>query len=512
MTDVAIVGAGISGMACALRLQAAGISTITFEAHGQPGGCAGFFRRRGFAFDVGATTLVDFEAGGVGGEFLEQVGLHPLDAELLPGYVAWLPDRQVTLHRDTQAWAAERLRAFGGQAAYHQLWALLDELAKVFWEASRRGIKLPITNLAEAGRAAQRIGLSHLPLTRFLFSTMGDALRKFGLHDDKALVGLLGMLIEDTVHSSVENAPLINAALGITIRGAGLSRHQGGMYGFWKTLRARYEQLGGVLRVGCRVERIEQQAGGFKLHTQRGTFEAGQVISAVPAPVTAKIAPPAVSKGLQPYLERDESAQGGAIVMFLGVPESEIENAGHEFTHHQLLQTYDTPLGNGNNMFISVSSPDDLQSAPAGQRAVMISTHCDLGEWQGLSAEEYANAKCEIGERLLGYARRVYPSLGQQAVVYEIGTPRTYEKFTGRPNGAVGGVRQTLQNSNQHALPYATAIPGFWMVGDSTWPGLGTVACVLGSRHVAHEVTRRVQHSSFYTVTNRRARWLQPLK
>ena len=82
--DVAIVGGGIAGMATAARLQARGCSTIVFEAHGQPGGCAGFFRRNGFAFDVGATTLVDFAPGGVGGELLESIGMPPLEAEDCP--------------------------------------------------------------------------------------------------------------------------------------------------------------------------------------------------------------------------------------------------------------------------------------------------------------------------------------------------------------------------------------------------------------------------------------------
>ena len=72
----------------------------------------------------------------------------------------------------------------------------------------------------------------------------------------------------------------------------------------------------------------------------------------------------------------------------------------------------------------------------------------------------------------------------------DIGTPRTYEHFTRRPRGAVGGVRQNLGNANQNAVPYSLGMPGFWLVGDSTWPGLGTVACVLGSRLVAEEVIR----------------------
>ena len=142
--DVAVVGGGLAGMATALRLQAAGLSTVVFEAHGHAGGCAGYWRHRGFSFDVGATTLVDFEPGGVGAELLESTGAPAIVGEHLPGYEAWLPDRRVTLHRDPARWHAERLRAFGDDRAHRELWRLLDRLAEVFWRASRAGIRMPM--------------------------------------------------------------------------------------------------------------------------------------------------------------------------------------------------------------------------------------------------------------------------------------------------------------------------------------------------------------------------------
>src|SRR5437762_6655519 len=40
------------------------------------------------------------------------------------------------------------------------------------------------------------------------------------------------------------------------------------------------------------------------------------------------------------------------------------------------------------------------------------------------------------------------------------------------------GIRLTLHNSNQHAVPHDIGVTGFWLAGDTTWPGLGTVACV----------------------------------
>jgi C-3',4' desaturase CrtD len=486
MYDAAIIGGGLAGVATAMRLQALGLATVVFEAHGQPGGCAGFFRRGGFSFDVGATTLVDFGVGGVGGELLESMGMTAIEGEALPGFVAWLPDRTVTLHRDPTSWSRERLRAFGNTPGHRFFWRLLDQLAVVFWRASRRGIRLPIRSVTDAVRAARAIGPVGLPLVRYMGWTMADALRAHGLENDRPLVGLLAMLVQDTVHSSVAEAPLINAALGITIRGAGLTRARGGMRGFWRELIARYRQLGGELRVGCRVERLEGRAGAFRVKTRRGDVAAGQVVAAVPATVAARLGPAPVAEALTPYLRRDADAAGGAAAVFLGVPEDEVSR--HSMTHHQLLHSYDAPLGDGNNMFVSVSAPDDTDSAPAGYRAVMISTHCELAPWDGLTLDAYRERKREIGDRLIALARRVYPELGQNAVVYEVATPRTYERFTGRPQGAVGGVRQTLANANQRAIPHDVGVPGYRLVGDSTWPGLGTVACCLGSRLVAEEV------------------------
>lgn len=495
MKQVAIIGAGMAGMATAARLQAQGLTTIVLEAHGQPGGCAGFFRRKGFAFDVGATTLVDFEPGGMGYDMLASIGMDPLPAEALPGYVAWLPDRFVTLHRDASRWAEERLSALGDSAAHRAFWSLLDRLAETFWRASRRGIILPVRRVNDVRRALHALRPTDALLSRYAFWTMGDALRKFGLRQDRALVALLSMLIEDTVHSSVDEAPLINAALGVTIRGAGLTRATGGMWGFWRRFLAHYRRLGGDLRLGCPVESVTGSRGAFVLKTRQGNFHAEQVVSAVPIQLTARFAPQTADM-LRPYIQRDAAAQGGAVVVFLGVPEAQV--ATQAFTHHQIFHDYDLPLGNGNNMFVSVSTPGDTESAPEGHRAVMISTHCELAPWEHLNSEQHACQKRALGDRLIALARRVYPNLGDNPLVYEIGTPRTYARFTRRPRGAVGGVRQTFRNSNQNSVPHDIGVPGFWLAGDTTWPGLGTVACVLSSRivaefvlHTAHKATCR---------------------
>lgn len=236
-------------------------------------------------------------------------------------------------------------------------------------------MKLPLQNAGDVINAIKCIGLGNLYMARYINYTVSDVLKKYGLEKDRELIALLSMLVEDTVNSTLNEAPVINAALGITIRGTGLRRAAGGMNGFWRHLINRYKMLGGVLLVGQRVGQFYREGEGYRLITRKGTYTAKQVLSAIPAENTINIAPENVGCILNRYVQRDKARYEGAIVMFLGVPD--IEVACQSLTHHQIFYHHDLPLGNGNNMFISVSTQGDEKSAPRGFRPVMISTHCN---------------------------------------------------------------------------------------------------------------------------------------
>ena len=161
--DIAILGGGISGFSSALRLQSKGFKTIVFESHGQLGGCAGYFTKNNFSFDVGATTLVDFEEGGVGGNFLKDIGLEILNGEYIE-YIAWLPDRQVIMYRNFEKWKKERLDKLGSTDMHIKFWNLMDKVTKVFWKASRNNIKLPIQSPKDLYKIFTTIGIQNLYL------------------------------------------------------------------------------------------------------------------------------------------------------------------------------------------------------------------------------------------------------------------------------------------------------------------------------------------------------------
>jgi phytoene desaturase len=59
MTTAAVIGSGFGGLALAIRLQSAGIATTLIEARDKPGGRAYVFEDDGFKFDAGPTVITD---------------------------------------------------------------------------------------------------------------------------------------------------------------------------------------------------------------------------------------------------------------------------------------------------------------------------------------------------------------------------------------------------------------------------------------------------------------------
>lgn len=352
---------------------------------------------------------------GVGGELLRAVGLPvPLPgAETIPGYKLHLPNTSnssnnvndsgyphpvIHLFRDNNKFIPERDRIFGTEPNVRQFWELMDQLSSVFWPASRKGVIMPMTSLSDVLHNARTVPWEHWHLSRYLTWSVGDVLDHFGLWDNLPLVGLLRCLVEDTVNcNDLRNAPLINSALGITIRWAGLTRPLGGAKGFWKVFADRYTEIGGKIFLGTNVRCVSgDKEQGYLVETNKGTFRCARLVSSLPVETTTKLlskspkhsdaVPPVhpLVHQLSKHIKENEGKKGGGIVLFLGVPDSEVAEQeardislhGFPFTHHQILQSHSDPLGYGNNMFISVSSPGDTESAPPGHRAVMISTHC----------------------------------------------------------------------------------------------------------------------------------------
>ncbi len=59
LSRVCVIGAGLGGLALAIRLQSAGVATTLVEALDRPGGCARGWQQDGFSFDTGPAVITD---------------------------------------------------------------------------------------------------------------------------------------------------------------------------------------------------------------------------------------------------------------------------------------------------------------------------------------------------------------------------------------------------------------------------------------------------------------------
>lgn len=152
----------------------------------------------------------------------------------------------------------------------------------------------------------------------------------------------------------------------------------------------------------------------------------------------------------------------------------------------------DGALGETRSIFISLSPAWDATRAPAGHRAVTITTHTEVTQWWELYARDpnaYAERKQAYTDAILTTIERAIPGFRAGVALTMPGTPLTYAFYTGRHLGMVGGFPQTSLFKARNPL---TGVPNVRLVGDSIFPGQSTAGVTLGALRVADDVLHRL--------------------
>lgn len=478
-----VVGAGIGGLTAGALLLKEGHRVTVLEAHVYPGGCAGTFYHKKYRFDAGATLAGGFSPGGPHARVAEALGLtwpiHPVD----PAWVVHLPDgRTVTQWADPQQWQDERQAAFPGTEPF---WQTLEMLADISWDVSSRPFPWPPESphdLYTLARAVRPQTLQSLPyLLRTIGSLMPTEEPMFRAFVDGQL------LISAQTTSDQANALYGSAALDLPRRG--VNHVQGGIGALADTLVEWIRQHGGEVLFRQQVTQIEMQNGrATAVKTNKGLRLAADNILANLTPwalrdLLGEHAPRSLAEEV-----RQRDATWGAFTLYLGVDAAKLPQTGAG--HHQIIVDEKQPLGEGNSVFVSMSDAEDSRRAPAGRRAITLSTHTAIAPWWQLRHGDKAayHARREAyAERLLDAAETALPGLKNAVELCLPGTPVTFEFYTRRPSGMVGGFPQ---KSILQARGPSTGIDNVWLVGDSIFPGQSTAGVTLGGLRVANLVKR----------------------
>ena len=130
---VAVVGAGLGGLAAAIRLAAAGCAVTILEREDRPGGRAGRFERDGFAFDTGPSVLtmpalIEDLFAVAGERMADHLALERLD----PAYRAVFPDGSALSIRGSLDAMVAEVRDVCGAAEAGRFERFADHLGRLY--------------------------------------------------------------------------------------------------------------------------------------------------------------------------------------------------------------------------------------------------------------------------------------------------------------------------------------------------------------------------------------------
>ncbi|WP_028649161.1 phytoene desaturase family protein [Nocardiopsis sp. CNT312] len=246
-----VVGAGLSGLACALHLLGAGREVTVVEREDHPGGRAGRLDLDGFRIDTGPTVLtmpdlIDEALGAVGESVADRLDLVPLD----PAYRARFADGStIDVRTGREEMAAEVARVAGEREADGYL-RLRDWLTRLYEVEMRSFIDARVD--------------SPLDLLR------PDLLRLLALGGFGRLAPAVGRRVRDerlrrifsfqSLYAGVapESALAAYAVIAYMDTVAGVYFPRGGMRALGEALAGAVAKAGGTLRYGDPVTRLER--------------------------------------------------------------------------------------------------------------------------------------------------------------------------------------------------------------------------------------------------------------
>ena len=549
---VVVIGAGIGGLTASALLAHRGYSVVVADQAVVPGGCASTFKRQGFTFDVGATQVAGLEAGGIHHRLFTELGIElPVATYCDPACAVYLPGEAepISVWRDPQQWQAERQRQFPGSEPF---WQLLARLFRASWAFQSRDPVLPPRNAWDLWQLTQAVRPDTLLTLPYTFATVGDALRWYGLADDRRLRTFLDLQLKLYSQVDAEETALLYAATALSVSQApqGLFHLHGSMQTLSDRLVAALERDGGKLLMRHTVETVQAEQGnvtGVTLRNQK-TGEswlepADHVVANVTVQNLMQLLGKKAPKGYQQRVDRLPPASG-AFVVYLGVEERAIP--AHCPPHLQFLYNYDRPIAENNSLFVSVSRPGDGR-APAGKATIIASSFTDVELWGeggvgcgawgvGEAGEAEGRKQRAEGRKQRAEGRQFktqdsypshlsprsslptqhstletqnfYPALKQrytdeaiarlaqfftlteETILHlEAATPRTFAHFTGRDRGVVGGIGQRVPTFGPFGFANRTPVRNLWLVGDSTHPGEGTA----GVSYAALTTVRQIE-------------------
>ena len=493
--SIIVIGGGIAGLTATALLAKQGLPVTLVEAHHQPGGCAGTFRRGPYIFDVGATQVAGLEPSGSHERIYRHLNLPMPQAELLnPACAVDLADgsQPIQLWHDPKRWEQEWRYHFPGSDSF---WALTAKLHQSNWGFASHDPVVTPRNAWDFGQLLQ--ALRPATITSGLLSslTVADLLKLCGCAQDQRLRKFLDLQIKLYSQEPLDRTAALYGATVLQMAQAplGLWHLQGSMQKLSDDLMHALKRDGGQVLLRHRVVGLEVAARGMawtvSIKTPNGKaleLTTPDVVCSLPPQCLRSLIPQGVGMP-KAYRQRlmKLPQPSGALVFYGAIDRSALPKN----CPVHLQRASKTP----GSLFVSISREGDGR-APAGQATVIASVFTATAEWCGLTESTYQERK-QTALLAIRQTLESWLDLAPEAWQHqELATPRSFAHWTGRPNGIVGGLGQHPSQFGPFGLASRTPMRGLWLCGDSIHPGEGTAGVSISALMTCRQLMAQRGH------------------
>ncbi len=493
---VIVIGAGIGGLAAAIRLAAAGRAVTVLEQSTTVGGKMSQISDRGYRWDTGPSVITMrhvFET------LFASAGRH------LEDYLDLQPLEPLTRYFYADGSVLDASRDWPAMAATIAQWEPRDVagyLRFLAYAAEIHRVTGPVFIYDQPPTPTSFLRVPPWDMLKVdAWSTLDQAIRRHVR--DPRLRQLLGRFAT-YVGASPYRAPATLAVIAHVELTGGVWYPRGGIYRIAEALTRLATELGVQLRTGTRVSRIAVENGsvrGVYLDAPAGSgvrpefIPAGTVIANVDvATVYDKLLPPeVVPAGLRARLLNQETSCSGFILL-LGV-----ERTHPQLAHHNIFFTadyrreFDDIFGRGipptdPTIYVAISSKTDPDHAPPG---------CE--NWFILVNAPAVSNRYDWTTQAQTYRDQVLATLARKGIdirgaiaTEHILTPHDIATRTGAYRGALYGISSNNPlNAFRRPHNRSPHIGGLYFAGGTTHPGGGVPMVTLSGMLVADLVQER---------------------
>lgn len=456
--DVAIVGAGISGLYTGCLLAKKGYSCAIFEAHYIPGGCVQGFKRHGFYFDAGAHLIGSTGSNALLTKLLKEIDLQYPFIPIDPVDRLHFPNKHIDIPLG---------------------WKKYKDFLTSLYKNNRDDIDGLFSKMEIIARYCGRkeIRTKYGPMT---FQTLlNEFIQTQELKEIlSAQWGFLG-----------ERPDAISAlSMSIMLVGYirdGASYAKGGAQRFCNVLANKYRELGGHLFLSNTIKSGEISNGRIMKITTSTNKEIKAdffVWTGNPKNILENFV--GAKEAVNPKTESVINSLKYSIKiysLFLGLNIS--SNA-----LRQINGWYYSQSDENDWLYIFSPSVYDNSLAPIGKSSLILSS---IMPKNIPSDMDPLKKRTILQKKVLTFLKKIIPGIDQEIEVMEDGIPETFLRFTKNPEGTIYGWAPRADNYFDREYLFENQIfDNLYVCGHWAEPGPGVPAVAMSGKMVVEKIEK----------------------